>query len=355
MHQHAQMILQRVQRHETRIVVSVMQVLADLKSGAKSEGKAKKAELFGPQIIEWFRQNSNIDGDALINMKHKEFGIRMAEHLENRKVKGFTAALYRILINRIEAVPQETEKIEQKAEVYEIGRQFLYWKTQKKHKNYVKAKYENMKEEMLKTGLVSIAGWNKLSEKIEIKLNTNMAKKIKSTGDVHWIYEIAEGLPLDEQHLRALILYTDFTELCKKLCAILRDGGPREVAQIAHWAKTLTETVQCFGSGINLNESTKTYYRGVNKEFVFKMIVSRFHLPQSTTSNVTFLHDLQDRRHALKYQLVFQISNAYFSITCLNLVAFGFFVAWQGDGVCNEFWNDPETLYTRFERAGYEV
>ena len=99
---------------------------------------------------------------------------------------------------------------------------------------------------------------------------------------------IDKGVPFDEPHLRALKLYTDFTELCDKFCAILREGNPKKVAQIANWAKTLIETIQCYGSRINVNDAKKTYYRGVNKTFVFRMVVSRFHLPQSTTSSVKF-------------------------------------------------------------------
>ena len=100
------------------------------------------------------------------------------------------------------------------------------------------------------------------------------------------MYKLEKGAPFDEPHLRALKLYTDFTEMCDKFCAILREGDPKKVAQIAHWAKTLTETIQCFGSRINVKDGKKTYYRGVNKTFVFRMVVSRFHLPQSTTSSV---------------------------------------------------------------------
>lgn len=100
------------------------------------------------------------------------------------------------------------------------------------------------------------------------------------------MYKLEEGAPFDEPHLRALKLYTDFTEMCDKFCAILREGDPRKVAQLAHWAKTLTETIQCFGSRIDAKDGKKLFYRGVNKTFVFRMVVSRFHLPQSTTSSV---------------------------------------------------------------------
>lgn len=103
----------------------------------------------------------------------------------------------------------------------------------------------------------------------------------------YYIYQIKKGVAFDEPHLRALNLYSDCTELCAKFCEILREGDPKKVAEIANWAKTLIETVQCFGSRVDVKDSKKSYYRGLSKPFVFRMVVSRFHLPMSTTSSVT--------------------------------------------------------------------
>lgn len=104
-----------------------------------------------------------------------------------------------------------------------------------------------------------------------------------------YMYRIKKGEAFDQQHLAAIKLYTDFTKICAVLCAILRRGDPVEVAQVAHWTRLLIETVQCYGSSLKEENAKKTYYRGVNRTFMFMKIVSRFNLPQSTTSSVEYL------------------------------------------------------------------
>lgn len=174
-------------------------------------------------------------------------------------------------------------------DVYAIGKRFLFWKSQRRKKEYVEAKYSDMKEEVLHEEsalsryFTGIKGWNKLSSDVNTLVKTQAALKINSNGRFRYIFMIRKGKPFDKEHIRALKLYTDFDKLCKAFCEILRRGDRKEIAGIANMARMLTETIQCFGSPLS---AKKKYYRGVKKTFMFMTIVSRFNLPQSTTTNV---------------------------------------------------------------------
>ena len=175
-------------------------------------------------------------------------------------------------------------------DVYEIGKRFYFWDSHRKHPDYVAAKYQNMKEEVLNNplfaGLIDIRAWNALTVAITALLATERALRIFSNGQSQYMYSIKMYEPLEAQHLRSLKLYTDVTDLSAKFCAILRWAHPKLIEGIAHWARYLTETVQCFGTTLETESAKKTYYRGVARAFIFKMIATRFNLPLSTTSDV---------------------------------------------------------------------
>ena len=190
-----------------------------------------------------------------------------------------------------DAVIQTTDQ----ADVYAIGKQFLYWKSQRGHPDYVKAKFKDMKEEVMQSEALSqcsmtMKQWNTMMQIVNVMTGTKAALQIKSNGLRSWMFKIKEWEPFDSEHLCALKLYTDCTKLCAALCSILRRGDKEEIGQIANLARILTETIQCFGSPLVEEKKQKTYFRGVNKTFMFMSIVSRFNLPQSTTSDVKLQH-----------------------------------------------------------------
>ena len=174
--------------------------------------------------------------------------------------------------------------------VYEIGKQFYFWESLKEHPDFVRAKRENMKEEVLHSplfrNLVSLRAWNKLTKDIEVMLATECALRTTSNGISFTVYRIHEFEPLDAEHLRALKLYTDFDKFCAKFCTVLRSGDPVDIAEMAHVTRTLIETVQCYGNPLDAERTKKTYYRGVNRSFLFKTIATKFNLPFSTTNSV---------------------------------------------------------------------
>ena len=179
---------------------------------------------------------------------------------------------------------------DQPLDVYEIGRRFYFWDSHRKHPDFVAPKYENMKQEVLNSpllsGLITIRAWNELTAVIERMVDFEVALQISSNGQSEYMYHLKKREPIDANHIRSLKLYTDFTDLSAKFCAILRWADPVQIAEIAHWTRSLIETVQCFGSSLNDDTVQKTYFRGVDKTFIFRMIATRFHLPLSTTSDV---------------------------------------------------------------------
>ena len=179
-------------------------------------------------------------------------------------------------------------------DVYTIGKRFNYW--QRNMNDYVQAKFKDLKEEMLQSPLLSqyfpgIQGWNRLMKLVEALIGTKEALKIKSSGNASYLYRIKKGKAFDSKHLCALKLYTDYTKLCAAFCAVLRKCDVADIAGIAIMARLLSETIQCFGASLRDERAKKTYYRGVNRTFMFMTIVSRFNLPQSTTSSVKCISD----------------------------------------------------------------
>ena len=172
--------------------------------------------------------------------------------------------------------------------IYEVGKRFYFWNSRRKQPNFIAAKWKNVEEEVLNgpmSNFVSKRVWDELTENVNIYIKTKDARKIKSNGDYFELYGIAAAMRFDTEHLRALKMYTNLSEFCKEFCAILRRGNATEIAEIAHFTRTLVETVQCYGRPHN--PKTKVY-RGVGRTFLIESFSMRFHLPLSTTSDVTF-------------------------------------------------------------------
>ena len=134
-------------------------------------------------------------------------------------------------------------------------------------------------------GCIGMRSWNLLMRKVMTVIGTKVALQVSCNGHHFWLYHIKKHEPFDARHLCAVKLYTDYSKLCKVFCTVLREGDPAEVAQIANMTQLLIETVQCYGTELT---SDKTYYRGVTRTFMFRTIVSRFNLPQSTTTAVKY-------------------------------------------------------------------
>ena len=181
-------------------------------------------------------------------------------------------------------VVEEEEKKED-TPIYEEGKIFEFWNPNRP--KYIEPMYRDLREELLANGsrtalrlfnLLEI--WNGLKTRVGKLLENGTNLTVTSNGK----YQIPREQPIDEEHMMALLIHTDLTKVDKEYSDILRRGDPNEVSSIAHWARLLTETVQCFGKKI---VPKLTYYRAVDKAFVFKMPTMRFNLPMSTSISVS--------------------------------------------------------------------
>ena len=151
-------------------------------------------------------------------------------------------------------------------------------------------KYHNLGEEFFATASRSAletvdhrSSWNILEKRVEILLQQQITRSLRSNGK----YGIPKGRPIDEEHLMASLIHTDLTKVDKEYCKILRRGDPDEISSIAHWARLLMETVQCFGEQI---DPKRRYYRGVDKVYEFKSMTIRCDVPMSTSTSVSLTH-----------------------------------------------------------------
>ena len=181
----------------------------------------------------------------------------------------------------------EENASDQRPAVHEIGKRFYFWDSHRKHPDYVLPKHNNMKEEVLFTGLISVRAWNTLTKHIAAILTTESALRITSNGFSEYMYHIQQYEPLDAAHLRAFKLYIDYGMLCLNFLDILKGGDPTQISHIVHWARALIETVQCFGTPLNSKEA---HYCSVNQRFLFQSNAIKFNLPLSTTPSVKFLY-----------------------------------------------------------------
>eukprot|EP01084_Bolivina_argentea_P076538 138724_1 len=171
-------------------------------------------------------------------------------------------------------------------DVYEIGIGFWYWPSMKKHPNYVEPTYVNLKEELLHNEIIGIRfdikQWKLLQTECATDILTNKVRKLEANGFYSPIYNIQKSSPFSSYHLSCLKLYTDYSKESGLFCSTLRSEIRQQIKNVANWAKLLIECVQCYGSRFK-NVKNIHYYRGVKKEFMFRMFVSRFNLPTSTT------------------------------------------------------------------------
>eukprot|EP01083_Nonionella_stella_P081633 224991_1 len=248
-----------------------------------------------PQIsLVQFREcleRANLDGRLFMKgtpqfMNSLAFG-KIFESVEGGKKKHF-AKIYSMISTRwnIKTRSAKVELIEyhkERSDVYEIGVKFFYWESVQHHPHYVKAHYCNLKEELLDNNLIpfDIQTWERLQNECQFDIKTDVVRGIISNGLFCAIYRIPGHRPFTASHLCALKIYINYTKESGLFCAALRTANTAKVAQIAHRARLLTETVQCYGTALG----NRKYYRGVDAKFRFEGIATRFNLPTSTTVN----------------------------------------------------------------------
>merc|ERR1712228_1107735 len=166
-------------------------------------------------------------------------------------------------------------------QIYSFGTKYFYWNQFKDHPKFIRKKWDNLKIELFNHPHFefTMKSWHWLDDKCDAQINTESVKQIQANGNKTY-YGIAENEVFDRYHLYAIILYTSFTKLCSIFCGNIRSESIQKLQSVANLSKLLIETVQCFGDCIQ----SGSFYRGIDKEFVFKKLIAQFHVPISTST-----------------------------------------------------------------------
>eukprot|EP01084_Bolivina_argentea_P309099 534619_1 len=196
--------------------------------------------------------------------------------------------------------------------IYNHGIEFWYWNQKRLQKRYVEKQYKNLKDEMLQFRQFTVNYWQNFIDECSIMIKTNAVRSILCNGNSLDIYEIPKDSSITLDHICAIKLYTDYSDLCNIFCQAFRlkklsnnhyeriQSVQHRNKKIANWARLLMEAVQCFGKF--MTGKTK-YYRGINMEFMFKRFITKFNVPLSTTTSITRASEFTDGPDGLIMEL----------------------------------------------------
>ena len=124
---------------------------------------------------------------------------------------------------------------------------------------YIAQKYADIKEELLSNAIFQMTPnqYESSMNKATKLMTSKLAKKMKSQDhgtSLH--YDIPDGALLTIQHLLAVILYTDWSDLSREFTATFRkkqsyeslSSIKRRNREFANWSKLLREAVQLYGA-----------------------------------------------------------------------------------------------------------
>lgn len=177
-------------------------------------------------------------------------------------------------------------------ESYGFGVQFKYH--EKGHKNYVAAKYGNLREEILCNELYTISSfeYESIASKAQQYLSSHRGRTLEARKQsvLNRVYGVAVNAPISLQHVIALMLYTNMDELQRALktgCKLLAtDNGKVDAvkernAEIASWCRLLLESIVFYGESMSERDS---FYHGLSRKLLFRSVIAAFNCPTSTTS-----------------------------------------------------------------------
>ena len=161
---------------------------------------------------------------------------------------------------------------------------------------YIAAKYGSLEEEVLNNSIcrLQLYQWKITITKATFKWNKLKNKDIVNTARFWWeiVYGIKKGSLITLDHIIALLLYTNWTELCTEFSATYRkskeDESDKELkarhAEYCIWAKLLRETVEVYGTGLN-ESNLKSFYTGLSAPMIFDSFSVYICCPLSTAAS----------------------------------------------------------------------
>eukprot|EP01083_Nonionella_stella_P266269 900974_1 len=159
---------------------------------------------------------------------------------------------------------------------------------------FVSPKHKTIKDEVLNatSSNLTIIEYKNTVLKAAMKYKA-MSASIKGAYYI-WerVYEIPKESSIRMNHIFAVLLYTNHTDLSaafsrsfRKVSGSESDHQLRERhSQYANWARLLREAVECWGDSLGDTTQTRTsFYHGISKKMIFDRFSQRFCCPTSTT------------------------------------------------------------------------
>eukprot|EP01084_Bolivina_argentea_P181347 313206_1 len=242
------------------------------------ENEIKKLTEVKSRIINYITQHT-IDGDKLYQMKSEEFAGKLAAYLDNNKLKPLIHSLHKNIMDCDLSVFTETtmmnhnNKFETKTAndaangtYYSFGTRYRYTQNQQHHPFYVLPKYHTIKEELHEyfsrmhesedtdTLLLRSTLW---IEKLHLTMEMASVKKMKASWyqGINGDHQIYPCQPISSDHVLALILYSQISQLCTKFRETYRKASNTEDtskqlkrhAVFAHFGRLLYESFVFYG------------------------------------------------------------------------------------------------------------
>jgi len=193
------------------------------------------------------------------------------------------------VVNEAELEQERRSSIKRENNEYVFGQRYYYWPSKQSHEWFIRAKYRNLKEEMLQ--FISLKTYHKTHEKaVQLLHASDILKRMASNNDGAVLgYDIAANIPLSVANLLALILYTDFDDLAyalKQTFCKLDEHETDESQRMRHrefwnWSKLMTETIECWGTPWRFHKINCLYH---NTSFMhYSLFTATFNSPTSMT------------------------------------------------------------------------
>eukprot|EP01084_Bolivina_argentea_P279157 477212_1 len=227
-----------------------------------------------------FRQN--VDHNIFMEEEYDSDAIEM-DLYDDDEGKQSNIAMYDRNVYDIVKEYVHYNKLHQRT--FSIGYRFYYWqfyaneidghRVQKHlneinggyeiHQLYIKNKYSDIKHEILHNNIFTLNSdeFERCINKVKEYINTSKARKIVASPndekeldrDRKLHYNIRKRSAISHNHLLSIILYCDWSELCKKFSATFRkmrsydtlSAVKEKNREYANWSRLLRETVESFG------------------------------------------------------------------------------------------------------------
>eukprot|EP01083_Nonionella_stella_P211419 764475_1 len=158
---------------------------------------------------------------------------------------------------------------------------------------YVEAKYEDMRDEIVNNPICSLTKqqYDSLQCTAEIEFGKQFCRRLTQNKYLAAPYEVNE---MELKHVVAMLLYTNYTDLCTAFASTLRRDGMFETDEewkarhVNYWymAKYLREMVEVFGiDRFDMCDSYRQLHHGVSAPLYLKSMYTTFCGTMSTSTN----------------------------------------------------------------------